>query len=119
MTAIEDARRLLAGITPGPWMDDPQRDDNQQRRILSPGRTICDEVERDEDADFIAAAPALVASLADTIEAVAALHKRAPDRSCGHDIWVCVGCSTGRPGVTLWPCPTARLVSPEATEATK
>jgi hypothetical protein len=108
MTAIEDARRLLAGITPGPWMDDPERDDNQQRRIVARGGTICDEIERDQDADFIVAAPALVASLADTIEAVQA--------------WLLNACPMILTRPELYDAghvELLRLVSPEATEATK
>jgi hypothetical protein len=125
VTGTEEARRLLANITPGPWMVDPGMwqppdwvgtDTCYRRVVAGPANAISgireslfhtngsesgSERERQDirNARFAAAAPALVASLADTLEAVAALH-------VSQSGW-CKACGGS------YPCLTARLMSPE------
>jgi hypothetical protein len=159
VSGTEEARRLLANITPGPWRWFGSMKHGQSPYLASIGRgrqyvmtfarngmqgaqprfqdqtthmmvkardlaiyEVCPDATdendprlyrhditgfRNADAEFIAAAPRLVASLAATLEAVAALHIEDP--SAQRQGW-CEHCGYS------WPCPTARLVSPEPAE---
>jgi hypothetical protein len=119
VTGTEEARRLLANITPGPWIGVTNNGRKNGYGVIGraddrgTGRAIAvfsGLDNRAADTAFCAAAPRLVASLADTLEAVAALHKPV-QTMFGMECDQCRGSS-----LDGWPCPTARLVSPEPAE---
>ena len=98
MTGTEEARALLAAF------HDPNFPDAASEL------TYTDFMDQWEvgPAEFFCAAPRLVAALADTLEAVAALHVSDEDTDCSCDVDpLCVECDQ------FWPCPTARLVNPD------
>lgn len=120
LSGTEEARRLLAAITPGPWeiyryhtgggriFVNGIGDHYKGRRLVAdmePERAPGDVddgavVYHEGDREFLFAAPALVADLADTMEAVAKLHQ-----VNGTGRW-CTECELA------WPCQTARILSP-------
>ena len=109
MSSTDEARRLLAQITPGVWklwgmdvMTDRDGTSNVDTAGLIARTADPDRGLRTFNASFIAAAPRLVADLADKLDAVAALHSPMTIRN--PDAVVCKGCDS------LWPCTTATLL---------
>lgn len=108
-----DARRLLSGITPGPWVAEYSREqgncvipaDAQSTREAVAVTRLYHQV---ADAEFIAAAPALVDRLLTELDqALATLQQVRDLHRPTHEM--CEHCSAGASFVR-WPCDTALLV---------
>ena len=124
MKYLDQIEARAEAATPGPWTTNGAGEVSQHWSCPQPWKTVVGTevacmaycyggsakgVERDEDAEFIAAARTDVPALVDALRAVLELHA---ERS-----WGCAVCEE-QDQVLPWPCPTVETIRQHLGEAT-